>query len=156
MYSRKLLSLAFVGAASLLAFPAAAAQDTCISKNGKLAVTPADGAYCSCVASLTKNQIRKYRIDQNAVDECLLTTGSLDGSATMTPPDSINPPVVPPTPPPDGGFDGKANNGLGNGSDPAPPGIGNAGNDGGDVAAGSVAVTPGSPGGSSTAPGQNK
>lgn len=40
------------------------------------------------------------------------------------------------------------NNGVGNGIEPPPPGIGNAGND-------AAGQTPGNPGGSTTAPGQN-
>jgi hypothetical protein len=85
-----------------------------------------------------------------------MTTGSLFSPSIITfdpaPPIDGEPPI---SPPPNGDVLGKGNNGLGNGSDPAPPGIGNAGNDGGNVAVGSVAVTPGSPGGSASAPGQN-
>lgn len=43
----------------------------------------------------------------------------------------------------------KGNNGVGNGVDPAPPGIGNSGNDG-------PGTGPGNSGGSSTAPGRNR
>lgn len=155
--SRKLLSLAITSIALIWALPASAVDPVCVGKNGKLLVTPASGNYCSCVATLTKKELRKFGIESAQVDECLLTTGSLATPALITipTPTDVNPPVVP-VPPPDGTVDGKGNNGLGNGSDPAPPGIGNAGNDGGNVPAGSVAVTTGSPGGSSTAPGQNK
>lgn len=143
-----------LAAAALIVVVPANAKTMCLSAKGKFLAKPSDPYYCSCIAKLTPKQITKFRIDADDVDECLLTTGSLGNLSLITPPSSINPPVVPPTPPGDDG-NGKGNNGLGNGSDPAPPGIGNAGNDGGDVAVGSVAVTPGSPGGSGTAPGQN-
>jgi hypothetical protein len=43
----------------------------------------------------------------------------------------------------------KGNNGVGNGIDPPPPGIGNSGNDG-------DGKTPGNPGGNDTSPGKNQ
>jgi len=147
--------LVLAAAALVYALPASA-KPICLSEKGKLLVTVTDPSFCSCLMSLTQQQWAKFRIDPAQAEECLLTTSSIGDTTTIvvTPPDNVAPPIDD-GPPTDGDTAGKANNGLGNGSDPAPPGIGNAGNDGGDVAAGSVAVTPGAPGGSGSAPGQN-
>ena len=150
--------LVLLAATFVYALPATG-KTMCVSEKGRLLVKPTDPQFCSCIARFSPRQIEQFRLDAGAVDECLLTTGSLGNFTLLSPPTSIDPPVINPPPvvnPPPGPLGGKRNNGLGNGSDPAPPGIGNAGNDGGDVAVGSVAVSPGAPGGSATAPGQNK
>jgi hypothetical protein len=131
-------------------FPAAAEKGACLI-GGKLLVKPGDNSYCTCLNSLTGKQIRRLDIDQAEVQWCKKSIVS--PLASLTPGDADNGPPPPDNGPPppdgdDGGDTAKGNNGVGNGVDPPPPGIGNAGND----AEGRV---PGSPGGSSTAPGRS-
>jgi len=139
--SSKLLSLAFALAATAWALPAAA-ENSCLSKNGKFLVKPTDGNYCSCVASLTDDELEKLGITAAQAEECRLTTGSLVNPVQPDNPASVDTPLPGNEP-----EDGNANNGVGNGVDPAPPGIGNAGND-------ALGQTPGDPGGSDSAPGK--
>jgi hypothetical protein len=148
----KLLSLT-AGAVVALTTSAAANEHLCFDASGKFVPRPTDANYCSCVNTLSQAQLAEYEISAAQAIECAAITGA---TTVALPPTDDTPPVAPPTD--DDGIDiAKGNNGVGNGFDPPPPGIGNAGNDGGNSEGDAPTGTgPGAPGGSSTAPGRNK
>ena len=150
MIKREILTIALLlsgavatasGVGSSLAQQEATTSGVCVSM-------PADSReMCSC---LEANQVSE---DDARLNFCRVSDPDEQRQVSIQQPDENlgpvpgTPPGVPGTPP--GGAPGqnvRGNNGVGNGVDPAPPGIGNSGND-------AAGQSPGNPGGSSTSPG---